>query len=62
MITLTDSFYFQYKITGCPWFLEPGGHVSTSEGKGDLGAAQAGCPRGLNQYWKQIGRRALGTK
>ena len=41
--------------------LGPGGDVSTSEGKGDLGAAQVEFPGGLDQHQKQMRKRALGT-
>ena len=49
-------------ILGAEILLEPGGDVSTSGGRGDLGAAQAGYPGGLDQYQEQIRKRALGTK
>ena len=52
-----------FSASNC-WVLKvlgPGGDVSTSEGKGDLGAAQVEFPGGLDQHWKQM-KRALGTK
>ena len=39
-----------------------GGDVLTSEGKGDLGATQVESPGGLDQHWKQMEKRALGTR
>ena len=45
-----------------PKVLGPGGDASTSEGKGDLGAAQVEFPGGLDQHWKQMQKRALGNK
>ena len=50
------------KVLGAEGLLEPGGDVSTSGGRGNLGAAQAGYPGGLDQYWEQMRKRALGTK
>ena len=50
------------KLLAAEGLLEPGGDVSTFADRGDLGAAQAGYPRGLDQYWEQIRKRALGTK
>ena len=53
---------FQYKSVGCQRFLEPGGDVLKFEGRGDLGAAQAEYPAGVDQHQKQMGKRALGSK
>ena len=60
--TLTDSFYFSIKVLGGKGLLQPGGDIWTSEDRGDLGAAQAEYPGGLDQHQKQMGKRALGTK
>ena len=54
-------FYFSMKLSGAK-SLGPGGDVSASEGKGDLGAAQVEFPGCLDQHWKQMRKRALGTK
>ena len=55
-------FYYSMKGLGAEGLLEPGGDVTTSGGRGDLGAAQAGYTGGLDQYWEQMRKRALGTK
>ena len=41
-------FYYSMKSLGAEVLLELGGDVSTSGGIGDLGAAQAGYPGGLD--------------
>ena len=55
-------FYYSMKVLGAEGLLEPGEDVSTSGGRCDLGAAQAGYPGGLDQYQEWIRKRALGTK
>ena len=35
-------FYYSKKVLGAEGLLEPAGDISTSGGRGDLGAAQAG--------------------
>ena len=63
MITPTGTFfYYGMKVLSAEGLLEPGGDVLTSGGRGYLGAAQAGYPGGLEQYWEQMRKRALGTK
>ena len=57
-----DTFYFSIKVLGAKGLLEPGEDISTSGGRGNFGAAQAEYPGGLDQHWKQIGKRALRTK
>ena len=54
-------FYFSIKLLGAEG-LVPGGDVLTSEGKGDFGAAQFGFSGGLDQHWKQMEKRTLGTR
>ena len=55
-------FYYSMKILGTEGLLEPGWDVLTSGGSSDLGAAQAGYLGGLDQYWEEMRKRALGTK
>ena len=55
-------FYYSMKVLGAEGLLEPGGFVLTSGGRDDLEVAQAGYPGGLDQYWIQMRKRALGTK
>ena len=50
------------KVLGAKGLLEPGRDVSTSGGRGDLGAAQAGYPGGLDQYQEQMRKTTLETK
>ena len=41
---------FVTEVLGADGLLVPGGDVSTSGGKGNLRAAQAGYPGGMDQY------------